>query len=120
MRFAGTRLEGFLNDDGPDYGEMTQAANTVATKEGNAMNDIGSQMAATGISTQAAVEAAEIAAEAQADAANSQASGAMFESIGSIGSSLLGGFGSDTETPTSSYKSFSPESRGRIANAMYQ
>lgn len=118
MRFAGTRLEGFLNDDGPDYGKMSQAANTVATKEGNAMNDVQSQIAATGITTNAAVEAAEIAAEASADAANSQANGSMFSSLGSIGSSLIGGFGSSAATPT--YKSYSPASAGNIASAMYQ
>ena len=117
MRFAGSRLEGFLRDDGPDYGEMTQAANTVATKEKNAMSDIGSQLAATGISTQAAVEAAKIAGSAQASAANAQATGSMFSSLGNIGSSLIGGFKSPTSTKTKDL--YTPSSAGRMANAFY-
>ena len=93
MRFAGSRIEGFLNADRPDFGKMAQDADTMRSQESNAMTDIQAKIGATGIGEAGKVEAAGIMADARAQAAQSQAQGSMFSSLGNIGSSLIGGIG---------------------------
>lgn len=117
MRFAGSRIEGFLAADRPDFGKMSQSADVMRSKEQNAMTDIAAKVNSTGIAEAGKVEAAGIMADARADAAQAQAEGSMFSSLGSIGSSLIGSFGSSGSAPTS--KSYSPSTMGSIANSYY-
>ena len=93
MRFAGTRVEGFLSNPSTDFGALGQAADTLRSNEIASYNDIQGKVAATGISAAAQAEAADITGAAAASAANSQANGSMFSSIGGIASSALGAFG---------------------------
>lgn len=102
MRFAGSRIEGFLAADRPDFGKMSQSADVMRSKEQNAMTDIAAKVNSTGIAEAGKVEAAGIMADARADAAQAQAQGSMFSSLGSIGSSLIGSLGSSSSSAGSS------------------
>ena len=92
MRFAGSRLEGYLGK-GIDAGQMAQSADNIRTKEG--VNNIEAQtkVGTTGIAAQAKIAAA----EAGAAATRSQGEANMFSSImggiGKIGGAAIGQFG---------------------------
>ena len=60
MRFAGTRMEGFLNSDRPDYGNMARNALEIRNKESTTATDLMGKTAATGIAEAGRVEAANI------------------------------------------------------------
>ena len=90
MRFAGTRMEGFLSDDRPDYGEMAQKGLALRNKEETAATDLMGKTAATGIAEAGRVEAANITGAAQAAVANAQGNAAIMKGIGGIASSAIG------------------------------
>ena len=93
MRFAGSRMEGFMNNDGPDYGAMAANQDTRNTEFVTASNDAQAKVGATGINTAGAVEAAGILGAAQAGLAGAQGQASIMEGIGGIASSALGAFG---------------------------
>ena len=64
MRFAGTRIEGFLGDS-PDYGKIVSGGSTLKSKEGQAATDLMGKTAAAGISAAGEVKGAEITGAAQ-------------------------------------------------------
>ena len=104
MRFAGTRMEGLLGADRPDFGEISQKAGKMQSAEKSAYTDMQGKVGAAGINAAATAEAAAITGAAQASAAESQANGQMFGQIGSLVSSGIGaigtGGGSNFSSPT--------------------
>ena len=94
MRFAGTRIEGLLGGDRPEYGALSQKALANRTAESTAATDLMGKTAATGISAAGAVEAANITGAAQASLANAQGQAAIMSGIGDIAGSAIGAFGS--------------------------
>ena len=60
MRFAGQRIEGFLGDDRPDFGEMAQKGLAMRNKEDTTATDLMGKTASTGIAEAGKVEAAGI------------------------------------------------------------
>jgi len=104
MRFAGTRIEGFLGDK-PDYGEIASEASTLRSKEGQAATDLMGKTAAAGISAAGNVKGAEITGAAQQAMASAQSQAATMGMIGKIGAAgitaaggagLFGGGGTPT------------------------
>ncbi len=98
MRFAGTRIEGFLGDK-PDYGEIASEASTLRSKEGQAATDLMGKTAAAGISAAGNVKGAEITGAAQQAMASAQSQAATMGMIGKIGAAGItaaGGGGTPT------------------------
>ena len=94
MRFAGTRMEGFLGDSNrPDFGNINETGLAIRNKESTTYTDLMGQTAATGIAEAGKVEAAGIVGQAQASAAQAQGQAAIMEGIGGIASSAIGAFG---------------------------
>ena len=93
MRFAGTRMEGFLNKDRPEYGDLAQKGSSLLSKESSAATDLMGQTASTGISAAGAVEASSITGAAQQALAEAQGNAAVMSGIGNIASSAIGAFG---------------------------
>ena len=93
MRFAGSRIEGFFGDDSPNFGQMAQKSHAIRNKEKTTVTDLMGQTAATGIKAAGDVEAAKIDGQARSALASAQGQASMMESIGGIGSSLIGSFG---------------------------
>lgn len=98
MRFAGTRIEGFLGDK-PDYGKIASGASTLRSKESQAATNLMGQTAAAGISAAGQVKGAEITGEAQQRMASAQSQAAMMGMFRQIGGAAIGaiptGSGSD-------------------------
>ena len=90
MRFAGTRIEGLLGNDAPDYGALTSTADSVRSKESQAVTDLMGKTAATGISAAGKVKGAEITGAAQQQMASAQSQAAMMGMIGKIGGAAIG------------------------------
>ena len=95
MRFAGSRIEGFLGDS-PDMGAMAQKAGAMKSQEKAAYTGLQGKVASAGIGAAAEVESAGIIGAAQASAAADQATGSMFSALGQIGGAALGTFGSSS------------------------
>ena len=94
MRFAGTRMEGFLGDSNrPDFGNINETGLAIRNKESTTYTDLMGQTAATGIAEAGKVEASKIVGAAQASAAQAQGQAAIMEGIGGIASSAIGAFG---------------------------
>ncbi len=94
MRFAGTRMEGFLGDSNrPDFGNINETGLAIRNKESTTYTDLMGQTAATGIAEAGKVEASKIVGAAQASAAQAQGQAAVMEGIGGIASSAIGAFG---------------------------
>ena len=94
MRFAGTRMEGFLGDKNrPDFGNINETGLAIRNKESTTYTDLMGKTAATGIAEAGKVEAAGIVGAAQASAAQAQGQAAIMEGIGGIASSAIGAFG---------------------------
>lgn len=91
MRFA--KIEEFMNQNRPDFGQTAQQAATFRAAEKNAGTALSGRAAAAGINAVGEVEAADIIGAAQASAANSAARGSMWSSLGSIASAGIGTFG---------------------------
>ena len=94
MRFAGMRMENYMDPNRPDMGGLVQASDTRQSKMINAQNEAEAYVGATGIKTEGAVEAAGILADAEAGLAQAQGNAAMMDTIGGIASSAIGAFGS--------------------------
>jgi hypothetical protein len=104
MRFAGSRIEGFLGDT-PDYGGLASGSSRLKSKEDQAITGLMGKTAATGISAAGKVKAAEITGAAEQAMARTQRQSAMMGMIGKIGASgitaagdagLFGGGGTPT------------------------
>ena len=93
MRFAGTRIEGFLGDDKPDYGATVSNASTLRSQESQAVTDVMGKTAAAGIKAAGDVESANIVGAAQSALANAQGQASIMSGIGEIGASAIGAFG---------------------------
>ena len=83
-------MAGFLDDNRPDYGQMSMNAAGFDSAERNsgvaAMGEVG----ATGIGAQAAVEAAELVGAAQQSAAGDAVTGSIFSGLGQIAGAGIG------------------------------
>ena len=93
MRFAGTRIEGFMGDR-PDYGEAVSDASTLRSKESQAVTDVMGKTAAAGISAAGKAESAKITGSAASALAKAQGQASMMSSLGQIGGAAIGAFGS--------------------------
>ena len=94
MRFAGSRIEGFMGSDNrPDFGNINETGLAIRNKESTTATDLMGQTAATGIKAAGDVEASKIVGAAQASAAQAQGQAAIMEGIGGIASSAIGAFG---------------------------
>jgi hypothetical protein len=89
MRFAGTRIEGFLGDK-PDYGKIATGASTLRSKESQAATNLMGQTAAAGISAAGQVKGAKITGAAQSALAQAQGNAAVMGAIGQIGGAAIG------------------------------
>ena len=116
MRFAGTRIEGLLGGDRPEYGALSQKALANRTAESTAATDLMGKTAATGISAAGAVEAANITGAAQASLANAQGQAAIMSGIGDIAGSAIGAFGSGGGFSTPSIKTASTDYSSAFSN----
>ena len=92
MRFAGTRIEGFLGDK-PDYGALASGADSLRSKESQAVTDLMGKTAATGISAAGKVKGAEIRGAGYQQMAGAQSQAAMMGMIGQIGGAGIGAAG---------------------------
>ena len=121
MRFAGTNMAGFLDDNRPDYGQMSMNAAGFDSAERNSGVAAQGEVGAAGIGAQAAVEAAELVGAAQASAAGDATTGSMFSALGQVagagigaiptgGGGVFGGGGTGKllEDPTASFKARNP------------
>ena len=93
MRFAGMRMENYMDPNRPDMDGMVMAGDTRQTNLVNKQNEAEAYVGATGVKTQGDVEAAGIIADAKAGLAQAQGQASIMEGIGSIASSALGAFG---------------------------
>ena len=92
MRFAGTRIEGFLGDK-PDYGALASGADSLRSKESQAATGLMGKTAAAGITAAGQVKGAEITGEAQQAMASAQSQAATMGMIGQIGGAAIGAAG---------------------------
>ena len=105
MRFAGTRIEGFLGDK-PDYGELASGSSRLASKERQAATGLMGQTAAAGISAAGQVKGAEITGAAEQAMASAQSQAAMMGMFGKIAGAGIttagkaGLFGGGSPKPT--------------------
>ena len=90
MRFAGTRMEGFMDTKGPKFGDMAIQDLSNRNRESTTATDLMGKTAATGIQAAGAVEAAGIVGSAQAGLANAQGQAAIMSGIGQIAGSAIG------------------------------
>ena len=92
MRFAGTRIEGFLGDK-PDYGKIATGASTLRSKEGQAATNLMGRTAAAGIQAAGQVKGAKITGAAQQEMASAQSQAATMGMIGQIAGAGIGAAG---------------------------
>ena len=92
MRFAGTRIEGFLGDK-PDYGALASGADSLRSKESQAATGLMGKTAAAGISAAGQVKGAEITGAAQQAMASAQSQAATMGMIGQIGGAAISAMG---------------------------
>ena len=88
MRFAGTRIEGFLGDS-PDYGKIVSGASTLKSKESQAATDLMGKTAATGISAAGQVKGAELTGAAESQLASAKGTASMLNTLGKVGGSFI-------------------------------
>ena len=93
MRFAGTRMEGFLGGDGPNFGDMSQAGLKMRNKESTTATDLMGKTAATGIAEAGKVEAANITGAAASALASAKGQASIMSGLGSIAGSAITAFG---------------------------
>ena len=89
MRFAGSRIEGFLGDK-PDYGALASGASKLRSKERQAVTDIMGKTAAAGVSAAGQVKASEITGSAQQAMASAQSQASIMGTIGQVGGAFIG------------------------------
>ena len=92
MRFAGTRIEGFLGDK-PDYGALASGADSLRSKESQAATGLMGKTAAAGISAAGQVKGSEITGAAEQALASAQSQAATMGMIGQIGGAAIGAAG---------------------------
>ena len=92
MRFAGTRIEGFLGDK-PDYGALASGADSLRSEESQAATGLMGKTAAAGISAAGQVKGAEITGAAQQAMASAQSQAATMGMIGQIGGAAISAMG---------------------------
>ena len=92
MRFAGTRIEGFLGDK-PNYGALASGADSLKSKESQAATGLMGKTAAAGISAAGQVKGAEITGAAQQAMASAQSQAAMMGMFGQIAGAGIGAAG---------------------------
>ena len=93
MRYAGMRMEGFLNPNKPDMGNIAQSGMANRSAVGNAATMTESQVASAGIGAAGKVESANLlgaAMQSQADASTFASGMGM---IGDIAGGVMGGMG---------------------------
>lgn len=93
MRFAGMRMEGFMDPNRPDMDGIAMNHDSRQSDFVAASNEAQAMVGSTGITTAGEVEAAGIIADAQAGVAQAQGQASIMEGIGGIASSALGAFG---------------------------
>ena len=93
MRFAGTRIEGLLGNDKPDYGATVSNASTLRSQESQAVTDVMGKTASAGIKAAGDVESANIVGAAESALASAQGQAAIMSGIGEIGGAAIGQFG---------------------------
>ena len=93
MRFAGMRMEGFMDPNRPDMDGIAMNHDSRQSDFVAASNEAQAYVGGTGIKTAGEVEAAGIIADAQAGVAQAQGQASIMEGIGGIASSALGAFG---------------------------
>ena len=86
-------MASYLDENRPDFGQMSMNAAGFDSAERNAGVAAMGEMGATGIGAQAAVEAAELVGAAQASAAGDAATGSMFGALGQIAGAGIGTIG---------------------------
>ena len=92
MRFAGMRMEGFLNPNKPDMGNIAQSGMANRSAVGNAATMTESQVASAGIGAAGKVEAASLlgaAMQTQADASTFASGMGMIGNIAGAGISAI-------------------------------
>ena len=93
MRFAGTRIEGLLGNDAPDYGALTSTADSLRSKESQAVTNLMGKTAATGISAAGKVKGEEIVGAAEQQMASAKSQAAMMGMFGKIAGAGIGAAG---------------------------
>lgn len=88
MRFAGTRIESLLGDK-PDYGQLASDANTLRSKENQAITNLMGNTAAAGISAAGQVKSAELTGAAESQLASAKGTASMLHDLGKVGGSFL-------------------------------
>jgi len=105
MRFAGTRIEGFLGDK-PDYGELVSGADTLKTKEEGAVTNMLTDTTAAGINSVGETKASENLKGAYQNLAGANTFAAGMNALGQAGGSFInagidaGAFGGGSAMPT--------------------
>jgi hypothetical protein len=97
MRFAGSRIEGFMSDR-PDYGQTVSDASTLRSKESQAVTNAMADTASAGILGASKAKSAKITGAAEAALANAQGQASIMQGIGQIGGAALGAFGTFNTT----------------------
>ena len=111
-------MASYLDENRPDFGQMSMDAAGFNSAERNSGVAAMSEVGATGINSQAAVEAAELVGAAQASAAGDSAMGSMFGALGSIAGAGIGaiptgtfgggGYGKLATDPTAKFREMNP------------
>ena len=86
-------MASYLDENRPDYGQMSMNAAGFDSAERNSGVAAMGEMGATGISAQAAVEAAEMVGAAQQAAAGDAVTGSIFSGLGQIAGAGIGTMG---------------------------
>ncbi len=107
MRFAGMRVENFLNPNKPDFGEVANQGMANRSAERNAATALASQVSQAGVTAAAKVEAAKLVGAAQSEQASASTFASGLGMIGNIAGAGIGaiptggGIGNmDVTTPT--------------------
>ncbi len=120
MRFAGSRMEGLLGTERPDFGDISQKAGKMQSAEKSAYNDMQGKVGAAGINAAATAEAAAITGAAQASAAQSQANGQMFSTLGGIASAGIGAINTGSSFSNPTWTNAKSEADSFFGNALRQ
>ena len=98
MRFAGSRMEGFLNPNKPDFGEVANQGMANRSALNNAATITESQVNQAGVAAAAKVEAANLIGAAQSAQADASTFASGMGMIGSIAGGVMGGMGNAADT----------------------
>ena len=93
MRFAGMRVENFLNPNKPDFGNVASQGMENRSALNNAATITESQVNQAGLTAAAKVEAANLIGDAQSAQADASTFAAGVGMIGDIAGGVMGGMG---------------------------